>query len=85
MLGATVGFGRRYELEWASQVALVVKNSPAKAGDLRDASSIPGLGRSLGEGYNNLLQFSCQENPTTEEPRTEETDSPWGLHRVGHD
>ena len=29
----------------ASQVALVVKNSPANAGDLRDVSSIPGLGR----------------------------------------
>ena len=69
---------------WASQVALGVKNSPAKAGDLRDASSIPGLGRSPGEGYNNLLQYSCQENPTTDEPRTEEPDSPWGLHRVGH-
>ena len=63
----------------------MVKNSPAKAGDLRDTSSIPGLGRSLGEGYNNLLQFSSQENPTTEETWTEETDSPWGLHRVGHD
>ena len=70
--------------KWASQVALVVKNSLAKAGDLRDASSIPGLGRSLGEGYNNLLQYSCQENPMTDEPRTEEPDSPWELHRVGH-
>ena len=28
-----------------SQVALVVKNLPANAGDIRDASSIPGLGR----------------------------------------
>ena len=32
----------------ASQVALVVKNLPAYAGDIRDADSIPGLGRSLG-------------------------------------
>ena len=30
---------------WASQVVLVVKNLPANAGDLRDTSSIPGLGR----------------------------------------
>ena len=31
----------------ASQVALVVKNPPANAGDLRDAGSIPGPGRCL--------------------------------------
>ena len=30
---------------WASQVALVVKNLPANAGDRRDMDSIPGLGR----------------------------------------
>ena len=30
----------------ASQVALVVKNLPANAGDARDSGSIPGLGRS---------------------------------------
>ena len=29
----------------ASQVALVVKNPPAKAGDVREVGSIPGLGR----------------------------------------
>ena len=33
-------------LDLASQVALVVKNPPAKAGDIRDMGSIPGLGRS---------------------------------------
>ena len=32
----------------ASQVALVVKNLPTKEGDIRDKSSIPGLGRSPG-------------------------------------
>ena len=48
---------------WASQVALVVKNLPANAGDIRDAGSIPGLGRSPGGGHNNLLQYSCLENP----------------------
>ena len=48
---------------WASQMVLVVKNSPANAGDLRDLGSIPGLGRSLEEWHGNLLQYSCLENP----------------------
>ena len=48
---------------WASQVALVVKNLPANTGDIRDAGSIPGLGRSPGEGSDNSLQYSCLENP----------------------
>ena len=47
----------------ASQVALVVKNSPANAGDLRDLGSNPGLGRSLGEGNGNPLQYYCLGNP----------------------
>ena len=34
----------------------VVKNPPANIRDTRDAGSIPGLGRSLGEGNNKLLQ-----------------------------
>ena len=38
------------------QVALVVKNLPAKAGDARDAGLIPGLGRSPGGGNGNPLQ-----------------------------
>ena len=36
----------------------VVKNLPANEGDV---GSIPGLGRSLGEGHGNLLQYSCLE------------------------
>ena len=44
-------------------MALVVKNLPANAGDVRDASSIPGWGRSPGEGNGNSLQYSCLENP----------------------
>ena len=43
----------------ASQVALVVKNPPANAGDIRDM----GLGRSPGGGLGNPLQYSCLENP----------------------
>ena len=48
---------------WASQVALLVKNSPANARDVRDAGLIPGLGRSPGGGYGNPLQYSFLENP----------------------
>ena len=47
----------------ASQVVLVVKNLPANAGDVRDLSSIPGLGRSPGGGHGHPLQYSCLENP----------------------
>ena len=47
----------------ASLVALVIKNPPANAGDIRDAISIPGSGRSPGGGYGNPLQYSCLENP----------------------
>ena len=47
----------------ASQGELVVKNPPANAGDLRDSGSIPGLGRSLGKGHGDPLQYSCLENP----------------------
>ena len=47
----------------ASQVALVVKNPPANAGDIRDTGSIPGLGRSPGGGHGSTLQYSCPENP----------------------
>ena len=35
----------------------------ANAGGLRDAGSIPGLGRSPGGGHGNPLQYSCLENP----------------------
>ena len=41
----------------------MVKNLPAKAGDVRDTGLIPGLGRSPGGGHGNPLQYSCQENP----------------------
>ena len=48
---------------WASHLALIVKNLLANAGDVRDVSSIPGLGRSPGGGHSNSLQYSCLENP----------------------
>ena len=49
-------------MEWTSQFVLVVKNPPANAGDKRDVGSIPGSGRSPGEGSGNPLQYSCPEN-----------------------
>ena len=47
----------------ASQVALVVKNLPANAEDVRDVGLIPGSGRSSRGGHGNPLQYSCLENP----------------------
>ena len=41
----------------------MVKNLPANEVDRRDTGLIPGLGRSLGGGNGNLLQYSCQGNP----------------------
>ena len=46
----------------ASQVALVVKNLLADAGDIRDVGSIPGSGRSPGVANGNPLQYSCLES-----------------------
>ena len=42
---------------------LLVKNLPANAGAIRDASSIPGSGRFPGGGHGNPLWYSCLENP----------------------
>ena len=43
-------------------MALVVKNLPGNAGDIRDTGSILGSGRSPGEGNSNLMQYSCLGN-----------------------
>ena len=40
----------------------MVKNPSANAGDARDMGSIPGFGRSPGEGNGYPLQYSCLEN-----------------------
>ena len=40
----------------------LVKNLPASAGDIRDAPSVPGLGKSPGVGNGNPLWYSCLEN-----------------------
>ena len=49
--------------EGASQMALVVKNPPANAGDTGDVGLIPRLGRSPEVGNGNPLQNSYLENP----------------------
>ena len=49
------------------QVALVVKNLPANAGDARDKGSIPGSGRSSGVGNGNPLQYSYLGSPVDRE------------------
>ena len=65
-----------------SQVALVVKNPPANAGNVRDSGSIPGLGRSPGGGPGNPLQCSSLENLHGQ--RSLADYSPWS-GRVRHD
>ena len=54
MLGFALKFVIHFEFR-ASQVALVVRNTPANAGDARDLGSIQGLGRYPGGGHGNPL------------------------------
>ena len=58
----------RYCLLWVSQVVLVVKNSPDNVGDIRDAGSIPGLGRSPREGRATHSSILAKRIPRREEP-----------------
>ena len=41
----------------------MVKNQPTNAGGAGDVGSIPGSGRSPGEGHGNPLQYPCLEKP----------------------
>ena len=41
----------------------VVRNPPANAGDAEDTGSVPGSGRSPGEGNGNPLHYTCLKNP----------------------
>ena len=61
-----------------SQVALVVKNLPANARNIRDAGSISGSGRSPEGGNGNPLQYSCL-GPQGQ--RSLAGYSPWGVQR----
>ena len=56
----------------------MVKNLPASAGEARDVSSVPGLGRSSRVGNGNPLQYSCLGQ------RNLAGYSPWGHKRVRH-
>ena len=60
----------------------MVKNLSADAGDTRDVGSIPGLGRSPGEGNGNPFQYSCLENFMD---RGAEQATVHGSQRVRHD
>ena len=60
----------------ASLVAQMVKNPPAKTGDMRDMASIPGLGRSPTGGHGNPLQNSYMKNPHGQKSLAGY--SPWG-------
>ena len=53
-----------WSMKQASHMALVVKNPPANAGDVRDVGLIPGSRRFPREGHGNPLQYSCLENHT---------------------
>ena len=46
----------------------MVKNLPANAGEAGNEALIPGSGKSPGGEYDNPLQYSCLENPWTEDP-----------------
>ena len=63
-------------------MVLVIKSLLANAGDIRDMGLISGLGRFPGRGNGNTLQYSCLENPWTEEPGGLQS---MGPQRVGHD
>ena len=66
---------------WGFPVGSVVKNPPDSAGEARDSGSIPGLGRSLGGGNGNPLQYCCLVNPMD---RGAYRLQYMGLQRVGH-
>ena len=55
-------FHKRPIYKRVSQVALVVKNPPANAGEVRDTGSIPGLRKYPRGGNGNPFQYSCMEN-----------------------
>ena len=59
----------------------MVKNLPTHSGDIRDVGSIPGSGRSPGEGNGNPLQYSCWRIPWRQEPGGLQS---VGSQRVGH-
>ena len=56
------GLSENLNLYSAKETSLVAQTVKASAYNARDLGSIPGLGRSPGEGNGNPLQYSCLEN-----------------------
>ena len=67
---------------WASLWASVGKEPACNVEDARGIGSIPGLGRSPGEGHSNHSSILAWRIPWTEEPGELQT---MELQRVGHD
>ena len=59
----------------------MVKNPPAKTGDVRDAGSITGSGRSPGGGHSSPLQYSCLKNHMDRQSSLVGY-SPWGCKEL---
>ena len=62
-------------------MALMIENSPANAGDIRDTGSVLGLGRSLGGGHGTYSSILSWRIPWTKEHGGLQST---GLQRVGH-
>ena len=80
--GSLTRIRRSNSRQGASQVALVVKNPPVNAGNIRDTGLIPRLGGSPREGNGNPLQYPCQQNPMD---RGTWQATVHRVSRVGHD
>ena len=63
-------------------MAPLEKNPLANVGDIRDAGSIPGSGRSPGEGHGNPFHYSLLDNPMD---RGDWQATVHGFAKVGHD
>ena len=74
MVGTWFGFSFVLKFGQGFPGDSTVNNPPLNAGDLRDAGSIPGLGRSLGRRHSDPFKYFCLGNPMTKEPG--------GLHTV---
>ena len=67
----------------ASQVALVLKNSPTSAGDVRDTISILGSGRSSGGGWATHSSIAAWRIPWSEESSETQHMEPQGDRTEG--
>ena len=84
-MGTMVDTGPWHRLHWTSGFpgGSVVKNLFASAGDVRDVSFIPGLGRSPGEGNGYAPKYSCLDSPHGQSSLVGLQSI--GSQRVGHD